>query len=463
MRSLFALSARASAIAAAALLGLLAAGAAHARPVAPRPPMGWNSWDAYGFTIDEGQFKANATILAGLKRFGWTYAVIDEGWYMANPLGDRLETRGHRLDGFGRLEPVESRFPSAANGIGLKALADWTHAQGLKFGLHIVRGIPKTAVAQNLPIAGSAFHAAEAADRAATCPWDDANDGIADNAAGQAYYDSLLRQYAGWGVDFLKVDCIADHPYRPTEIRQIAQAISKAGRPMVLSLSPGPAGLANAEEMARSAQMWRIADDLWDGWTFPHPDPSTTFPNGVLSAFDNLAKWNPNVRPDQWPDADMLPFGALRPHAGWGGPRESSLTADEARTALSLWAIARSPLILGGNLTAMDPAERALLVQAEVIALDQRDGASWPVTPKPTVPALARIWLSRPKGAARPDTIALFNLGDTALDLHAPWADLGLPGGRHAVRDLWTGARLAASAAASVTIPAHGAVLYRID
>ncbi len=134
-----------------------------------------------------------------------------------------------------------------------------------------MRGIPRQVVAANLPIAGSSFHAADAADTTSPCPWDEGNWGIKDNAAGQAYYDSMLRLYASWGVDFLKVDCISDHPYRPTEIRQIAEAIRKSGRPIVLSLSPGPTSLDHAAEVAKYAQMWRIADDHWDGWTFPAP------------------------------------------------------------------------------------------------------------------------------------------------------------------------------------------------
>ena len=191
--------------------------------------MGWNSWDAYGLTINEADFKANATVLAGVKQFGWQYVVIDEGWYLENPLGANLEQRKYLLDANGILIPVASRFPSAAGGAGFKPLADWVHAQGLKFGIHILRGIPRQAVKENLPIAGSKFHATDAADTTATCPWDDGNYGVADNAAGQAYYDSMLKLYAGWGLDYIKVDCISDHPYRPTEIRQIAEAIRKTG------------------------------------------------------------------------------------------------------------------------------------------------------------------------------------------------------------------------------------------
>jgi alpha-galactosidase len=448
------------------LAGAVALAAAAAGPAAPRngvaptPPMGWNSWDAYGFTIDEAQFRANIERLARLRQFGWTYAVIDEGWYMADPLGKTLAERAYLLDGNGRLMPVPARFPSATGGDGLRALAAWTHAQGLKFGIHIVRGIPKAAVEANMPIAGSAYRAADAADRAATCPWDDGNYGVADNAAGQAWYDSLAQQYAGWGVDFLKVDCIADHPYRPTEIRQIGEALRKAGRPIVLSLSPGPSRVANVEEMARWAQMWRIADDLWDGWTFPHADPTSSFPNGIRSAFDNLAAWSPYAGPERWPDADMLPFGSLRPHAGWGDPRQSRLTLDEARTAMTLWSIARSPLILGANLTELDPGTASLLENPAVIALDQQNRRPHPIPPLPDLPDL-RVWTSAPVGGAI-DTVAVFNLADHPLDLRLTWSRLGLPAGRWSARELWTGTDLPPSTSLTHRLPPHGTAVFRI-
>jgi alpha-galactosidase len=154
----------------AALLPVLLtmAGAAAAQHISPTPPMGWNSWDAYGFTINEPDFKANAAELAKLRAYGWTYAVIDQGWYMSNPFGDKLQTRGYALDTNGILIPAIRRFPSSAHGQGFKPLADWVHAQGLKFGIHIVRGIPKQAVAADLPIAGSGFRAKDAADTAET-------------------------------------------------------------------------------------------------------------------------------------------------------------------------------------------------------------------------------------------------------------------------------------------------------
>ena len=259
----------------AALLALAILSVDHlpAQTLAPTPPMGWNSWDAYGLTIDEEQFKANATVLAQLQQYGWQYAVIDEGWYMATPTGRTVADKQYLWNANGLLVPAPARFPSAADGAGFKPLAAWIHAHGLRFGIHIVRGIPRQVVAANLPIAGTTFTAADAADTTSPCPWDQGNWGVKDNAAGQAYYDSMMKLYASWGLDFIKVDCISDRPWRPTEIRQIAEAIHKTGRPIVLSLSPGPTSLEHAAEVAKYSQLWRIADDHWDGWTFPHkPD-----------------------------------------------------------------------------------------------------------------------------------------------------------------------------------------------
>ena len=201
----------------------------HPGTLAVSPPMGWNSWDAYGFTLDETAFRNNATVLGKYRRYGWRYAIIDEGWYMANPLGTDRQSRDYQMDEHGRLVPAANRFPSASGGTGLTALADWSHHLGLQLGIHIVRGIPKAAVELNRQIAGSQFHVVDAADTADTCPWDDGNYGVRDNAAGQAYYDSLIKQYAAWKIDFLKVDCISNLPYRAAEIRQIATAIRHAG------------------------------------------------------------------------------------------------------------------------------------------------------------------------------------------------------------------------------------------
>jgi len=431
-----------------------------AQGLALTPPMGWNSWDAYGLTIDEADYKANTAVLASLKQYGWEYSVIDEGWYMADPFAPTVEQRKYLFDGNGLLIPVSSRFPSAANGAGFKPLADWVHSQGLKFGIHIVRGIPRQVVEQNLPIAGTTFHASDAADTSSPCPWDQGNWGVKDNAAGQAYYDSMFKLYASWGLDYIKVDCISDRPYRITEIRQIAAAIRKSGRPILLSLSPGPTAIENAGEVAQYAQMWRIADDHWDGWTFKHEPGAGEFPFGLRDAFDRLAQWAPYVKVGAWPDEDMLPIGSLTPHPGEGEPRESRETRDEQRTEFSLWAVSRSPLILGANLTKLDDFTRSLLTNKEVLAINQVAEKSHPLRKLPAGFENVRIWQADAEGTQTTVTyLAFFNLDDKPVTLHTPWSAIGFYG-TFAPRDLWNRVNLKKSDTLDLTLPAHGSAIY---
>jgi alpha-galactosidase len=435
-----------------------------AQTLAPTPPMGWNSWDAYGLTINETQFRANATVLAGLRQYGWQYAVIDEGWYMADPAGQTVPERKYLWDAHGLLMPAPDRFPSAANGAGFKPLADWVHAQGLKFGIHIVRGIPRQVVDGDMPIAGTNFTAREAADLTSPCPWDQGNWGVKDNAAGQAYYDSMMKLYADWGIDFIKVDCISDHPYRPTEIRQIAEAIRKTGRPIVLSLSPGPTAPEHAAEVAKYAQMWRITNDHWDVWAPAHKPGAGEFPFGLKAEFDRIAEWNSHAGPGHWPDPDMLPWGWLGPSPGLGRPRQSRETHDEQQTEFTLWCMARAPLIAGANLTRLDDFTRSLMTNREVIALDQESRKSYPLEHLPPGFDNARVWVSeREVNHHRRLYLAFFNLDDAPATLHATWQQLGLHGAKYAARNVWTGERLKKSSGISMTLPAHGSTIYSIE
>ena len=440
--------------------------ASWAQTLAPTPPLGWNSWDSYGLTINEEQFRANATALVSLEQFGWKYAVIDEGWYMANPDAKTVEQKAYAWNGDGLLIPALDRFPSAANGAGFKPLADWLHAQGLKFGIHIVRGIPRQVVAANLPIAGTQFHAADAADTASPCPWDAGNWGVKDNAAGQAYYDSMVKLYASWGVDFLKVDCIADHPYRPTEIRQIADAIRKTGRPIVLSLSPGPTDLSHAAEVQKYAQMWRITNDHWDGWSFPHKS-GDEFPFGLEGEFDRLAKWFTYTGPGSWPDPDMLPEGWLGPHPGWGQARQSQLTPDEQRTEFTLWCVTRSPLILGGNLTRLDDLTRSLITNQTLLFVDQNANYSRPVDTTALGAGFEkiRVWratIAEPGDRGYAEFFAFFNLDSSPATVRATWKALGLDSRKHSAENALDDSTIRESREIGVTLPAHGSALFQV-
>jgi hypothetical protein len=324
----------------------------------------------------------------------------------------------------------------------------------LKFGIHILRGIPKQAVAQDLPIEGSAYHAVDAADTSDTCPWNYDNYGIeASKPAGQAYYDSILRLYARWGVDAIKVDCIASHPYKGDEIRMIGMAIAKTGRPIALSLSPGAAPLEKTDEMKKYAQMWRISDDIWDVW---HSD--VPYPQGLGDQFANVAKWAGRSEPGHWPDADMLPLGRLGPAPGWGKPRDSRLTHEEQRTLMTLWVMLPSPLMVGGDLTAADAWTTSLLTNPEVLAVDQSSTGNHPALATDK----AAIWLAQAtdKGG---HYVAAFNLQDSGQTVEYSWKLIGLDRTKYAQRDLWGHKDLGIAGSLKVALPPHGSVLYLVS
>ncbi len=424
--------------------------------IAPTPPMGWNSWDCYGLTINEQEFRSNADWMAQhLKSFGWQYVVVDEGWFLKNPESGGKPAWEFTLDGESRYVPATNRFPSAADGKGFKPLADYVHLLGLKFGLHIVRGISREAVAKNMRIAGSSFHAADAADPSDTCSWNSDNFGVKDNAAGQAFYDSVAGLYASWGLDFIKVDCISSRPYKAGEIRMISRALAKTGRPIVLSLSPGPTSLAVAREVSQYAQMWRISDDFWDFWS---PSPSENWPQTLHGQFATAAAWAPYIGHGHWPDADMLPIGYLGPRPGLGSARQTRFTHDEQRTLLTFWSIMRSPLILGGDLPRSDEWTTNLLTNPEVIAVDQHSTGNRPIITTNN----AVIWSARPE-VGNGLFLAVFNRGEAPLSLNLGWNEVGLENGQaYQLRDLWEHRDLGRATALTLTFQPHACVLYKV-
>jgi alpha-galactosidase len=424
--------------------------------LAPRPPMGWNSWDAYGLTITEPQFRDNVSILAKtLKPFGWQYAVIDEGWFLKNPKDLKSpEKVVYEVDANGRYNPVPDRFPSAiidSKNQGFRALGEYVHAQGLKFGIHIVRGIPREAVKQNLPVANSSFHAKDVADMSDPCPWDPTNWGVRDTPAGQAWYDSLLAQYAGWGVDFIKVDCISDHPYKPTEIRMIHRAIVKTGRPIVLSLSPGPTSPGIAQEILPYAQMWRISDDVWDYWKNVRHAPRS-----VHDQFELAAEWAPYAHAGTWPDADMLPLGYLGPEPGDGEARQTRLTRAEQKMMFTLWSIMRSPLIIGANLTKLDNWTTSLFTNQDVLDVNQYAHDQRQVAREGDTVA----WTAAGKNGVR--YLAIFNLNDRDKTIVRTYAFYNLPSETYSSRELWTNEDRGRSDSINVTLPAHSCILLEL-
>ncbi len=432
------------------MLGILFSGstaAAQSTTLAPTPPMGWNSWDSYGTTVTEGEVEANADAMAEkLKSHGWQYITVDIQWYQPTAEGhDYKAGAALTMDQYGRLLPALNKFPSAANGAGFKPLADYVHARSLKFGIHIMRGIPRQAVAQNLPILGTPYHARDVADTTNGCRWNPDMWGVdVSRPGGQAYYDGIAQLYASWGVDFVKADDMGSHKFQPAEIAALRRALDKTGRPIVLSISPGPAPLDEAQFFAEHAQMWRISDDFWDSWRL------------VRRQFDYTREWAPHVTTGAWPDADMLPFGRLRLTDSLRFGTASRLTADEQRTVMTLWSIFRSPLILGGDLPTLDSATLALVTNPEVIAVDQQGSSPRQVLERQNL----RVWRS---GASNGDEyVAVFNLDEAPQTVDLAWRDIGLDPGRRRVRDLWARRPLGASDGLHVELPRHGSALFRV-
>ncbi|HEY1809157.1 MAG TPA: glycoside hydrolase family 27 protein [Acidobacteriaceae bacterium] len=423
--------------------------------IAQTPPMGWNSWDAWGLNINEQQFRDTVTWFHNhLQRYGWQYVVIDEGWFAQhpqNPVGHQDYTLSDR----GLYVPAVDRFPSAAGGKGFRPLADWVHAQGLRFGIHIIHGIPREAVEHNLQIPGSHFHAADAADTSNTCSWNSDNYGLKSNKAAQDYYDAVADLYAQWGVDYLKVDCISQ-PYQADEIHMLRHALDQSGRSIVLSLSPGPTPLADAADVVRNAQLWRISDDVWDLWSKPANAPA--FPQAIKNQFALIAAWQPYSGGGHWPDADMLPIGYLGPIPGWGQPRHSRLTTDELRTLVTLWSISRSPLFIGANLLKMDALTEDAITDPEVLDVDQYSENNHPLIQKPDLV----VWMaSAPERSG--DYVAVFNLADTPQHVNLSWDALGFPFGKRPIRDLWKREDLGRVDHIEVTLAPHAAALYKVE
>ncbi len=398
---------------------------ADALAVALRPPMGWNSYDCFGMLATEADVKANADYLAQhLKKFGWEYVVVDYLWYAENLTADNVRQKNpqQNIDAHGRLIPSTVLHPSSRGGKGFKPLADYVHAQGLQFGIHIMRGIPWQAVEQNTPVLGTGVGARAIANPADGCSWYAGLYGVdVGKPGGQEYYDSLVQLYAQWGVDYIKADDMA-YPYHGDEIAALSRAIKKSGRPIVLSLSPGPMPLERAAHVRGQANLWRISGDFWDEWP------------KVLEQFNLCRAWAPLIEPGHWPDADMLPLGRLsiRTDLKNQSTRWTRLTRDEQITVMSLWSIFRSPLMVGANLPDNDAFTLSLLTNEEVLAVDQESLNNRELRAKDGL----SIWVADVPGS-KDKYFALFNTRDgQAAEVSVNWPELGMKG-KCQVRDLW--------------------------
>ena len=412
--------------------------------IASLPPMGWNSWDCYGAAVTEDIVRQNADYMAKhLKQYGWEYVVVDIQWYQPTALNHQYEPFSTvTMDEYGRLLPAVNRFPSSANGAGFKPLADYVHSLGLKFGIHIMRGMPRMAAHNHLPIKDSKFSCHEAANPNSICFWNPDMYGLhCDREAARAYYDSIFRLYAQWGVDFIKCDDIArEYPHCQREIEVISEACRASGRDMVLSLSPGPAPVERAEHLKQYANMWRITDDFWDNWRL------------LKAMFERAEKWCIHAAPGHWPDADMLPLGALRQ---CDNPDDwTHFTQAEQRTMMTLWSMMRSPLMIGAEMTKNDEFTLSLLTNADVLNIGKESFCGHPLWTTEE----ESVWVA-PRRDGQGVYVALFNLTDE--DRTVSVAATQFEGGTTAT-ELWTKAACSAADGLSATLPAHDTVVYLV-
>lgn len=413
--------------------------------VAQTPPMGWNSWDCYGASVREDEVRDNADYMAAnLKQYGWEYIVVDIQWYEPNAKSDIYNPNAKlEMDQYSRLVPAVNRFPSAADGKGFKPLADYVHSLGLKFGIHIMRGVPRQAVRARTPIMGTDYTAADVADTSSICSWNTDMYGVDPSKPGaQEYYNSIFKLYAEWGVDYVKVDDISS-PYRYGEIELIRSAINNCGRDMVLSLSPGPTPLSAAKHVVKHANMWRMSNDFWDRW------------DDLYAMFELAASWSEYIGPGHWPDADMLPLGRIGIRSAWGD-RQTRFTKDEQITLMSLWAIIRSPLMFGGDMRYNDEWTLSLLTNEEVLNITKFSHSNRQLYRKGNAIAWAAM------GNSGSTYLAHFNVGDQPDVIATDLSQLGLSG-TYTVRDLWKHQNLGTvSKSIITTVPAHGAKLLQL-
>lgn len=394
-----------------------------------KPPMGWNSWDCYGAGVTEDELLGNAGFMRDrLKQYGYQYVVCDIQWYEPAAKGNVYNNFADLcMDEYSRLIPAVNRFPSSANGAGFKPIADKIHSMGLKFGIHIMRGIPRQAVHRNTRIYGTTARARDIASQFSLCPWNTDMYGVDTEKRGaEEYYDSLFKLYASWGVDFVKVDDIANTEFSPQnpysaekEIEMIRAAIDRSGRDMVLSLSPGPAPLNKAEHLSENANMWRISGDFWDRW------------DKLLNMFSLCEKWYPYVKDGSFPDCDILPLGKLCIDGSYMGDmgRDSGFTKEEQKTMMTLWAVFRSPLFFGGELRLTDNYTLSLVTNPEVINVNQNSEKPLLVYNKGGI----AVWQTKIENCT---AVAVFNLSDEEKHYRLSFSDLGIENVR-AVRDLW--------------------------
>jgi len=416
--------------------------------------MGWNSWDCYGASVREDELLANVKYMAeNLKQYGWEYIVCDIQWSEPNATSCAYNKFAKlEMDEYSRLMPAVNRFPSAAGGAGFKNIADKIHDMGLKFGIHIMRGIPRQAVFMETKIKGTDKTAKDIAHPSSVCAWNTDMYGVDETQEGaQEYYDSLFELYASWGVDFVKVDDIAATRYTPqapfavtAEIDMIRKAIEKCGRDMVLSLSPGPARIEEKDFFLEKANMWRMTDDFWDKWEL------------LYDMFERADVWSGVGKKDHWPDCDMLPLGhiGIRTNPDGTGDRMTNFTHDEQKVLMTLWCMFRSPLMFGGDLRGNDEFTLSLLTNEKLLNMHKNGRGAKQISRKDDIVT----WMCKTKDGKK--YLAVFNISDKDKEAKIKFKKLKIEKEEINATEIWSGDAILLKNKTKINLKAHSCVCY---
>ena len=412
-------------------------------PLALTPPMGWNSFDSYGVYLHEKAAYENLEAMAEkLKPHGYEYFVIDNGWFGEYTLQEGTifpaEKHAHdiRINEHGHFLPSKVYFPN-----GLKPIADRCHELGLKFGVHLMRGIPRKAYDQNLPIKGTEYTARDIAntDKAENCKWCHYCYAVDMSKPGaQEWYAGLIQHIADLGVDMIKYDDIVPHP---DEVEAVAKAIAKTGKPILLSLSPGGSVDPAAIDFFRQGNMLRVTKDVWDEQHY------------IDECFDAWRKWRGKEQPGFWIDMDMIPFGQLQlmsppstnpkktvmdkgdvALAGKGVHRQCQLTKPQMKTFITMRALAASPLMMGGDLPTLDDFSLMLITDPDMLACNQNGVMGSLMLEKDGL----ETWKADKRGTTAEGWVAIFNRQDKKVEFELNAQRLGLDGGGYTLYEVWS-------------------------
>lgn len=426
------------------------------------PPMGWNSWNSFGFRLNENQLLNVVDYIAdSLKSYGWEYVVIDAGWYYPESVNANMGKNPnlpYHLDAYGRLIPDEEKFPSSKNGNGFKEVANYIHDKGLKFGIHIMRGIPRRAYEFNLPVKDTETTAGNISNISDTCEWNGLNYGLIEqHPSSYMYYKSIVDLYTEWGVDFVKIDDIS-RPYHKNEVDMFSEVVKESQRPFIISLSPGPSPVSEVDHLRKNAHMWRISNDFWDNW------------NDLKRSFTYTRQWYAYIENNHWPDSDMLPLGKLRLNGGddWiasklnANPEDivneyTRFTKEEQYTVMNLWCISKSPLIMGGHLPDNDEFSSHLITNEDIIELNQYSSHNREFSYEDSI----SVWTAR-LDKKNYKYLAVFNISEKnkRVILNANNTGIQLD---NEIMNIWTKEKTNVTGEFEIVLNPHASVLYRIN